>query len=76
MAHVIAAAVLLVLLAWPATAQMPTGDCAPEVRQLRWLVQKYGTERTELEFALAKVEGARQAAEAEVRRLREELGRK
>ena len=66
----------MVLLLAPASIAQERAPCDAETRQLRWLVQKYGTERTELEFALAKVEAARQAAEAETRRLREELGRK
>ena len=69
-------AMLLGALLAPAATAQDRGSCDAETRQLRWLVQKYGTERTELEFALAKVEAARQTAEAEVRRLREEPGRK
>ena len=40
------------------------------MRSLRWLVQKYGSERTTLEFALATSEARRQAAEAELARLK------
>ena len=44
-------------------------SCEHESRQLRWLVQRYGAERTQLEFALATSESRRQLAEAEIVRL-------
>lgn len=52
-----------------ALAQTPP-SCEDEVRSLRWLVQKYGSERTTLEFALATSEARRQAAEAELAQIK------
>jgi len=60
------------LLTGSAAAQAPQ-DCDRELRQLRWLVQKYGSERTALEFALAASEANRQAAEARVKTLEEAI---
>ena len=60
------------LLAGSAAAQAPV-PCDQELRQLRWLVQKYGSERTTLEFALAASEGRRQAAEERLRALEDAM---
>lgn len=40
---------------------------------MRWLVQRYASERTTLEFALAASEARRQAAEARLKALEEVL---
>lgn len=62
-------AIVGTLLAGGAGAQPPV-SCEDEIRSLRWLVQRYGSERTTLEFALAASEARRQAAEAELARLK------
>ena len=64
------------LLAGPAALAQPPVPCDQEVRSLRWLTQRYGSERTQLEFALATSEARRQAAEAEVARLKSAPGQK
>ena len=64
----------LVLLAGGATAQAPKPPCEDEVRALRFLVQKYSSDRAQLEFALAPSEARRQAAEAEAARLKSAPG--
>ena len=61
-----------VMLVASATAQGPL-PCEGERAQLRWLVQKYSSERTNLEFALSSSEARRQAAEAEIARLTKDL---
>ena len=60
------------LMAAPASAQGPV-SCEEERGSLRWLVQQYGSQRTQLEFALATSEARRQAAEAEIARLTKDL---
>ena len=66
--RIFASLVVALLLTGSAAAQAPQG-CAQELRQLRWLVQKYGSERTALEFALAASEATRQAADARLKAL-------
>jgi len=58
---------ILLLLPGGAPAEAP--PCESEVMQLRFLVQKYGQERTALEFALARAEAERQRLRAELDRL-------
>lgn len=57
------------LLLVPSVEAQGPLPCEAERAQLRWLVQKYGSERTQLEFALAASEARRQAAEAEIAKL-------
>ena len=57
---------LVGLLAGGAAAQPARSACDDEVRALRFLVQKYSSDRAQLEFALATSEARRQAAEAEL----------
>lgn len=61
---------VIIMLAGSARAE-PV--CDQEVRSLRWLVQRYGSERTTLEFALATSEARRQAAEVRLKALEEAL---
>ena len=56
--------------AWPVSSQPA---CDEEIRSLRWLVQRYGSERTQLEFALAASEARRQAAEERLKILEDAL---
>ena len=66
--------VALLLVVGSSGAQAPILPlCESERAQLRWLVQKYGSERTTLEFALATSEAHRQAAEARLKALEEAL---
>ena len=51
----------------------PPPVCESERDSLRWLVQRYGSERTQLEFALAASEARRQAAEARLKALEDAL---
>ena len=69
-----------ILLALLVAAMLGSGSaaaqpvaCEQELRQLRWLVQKYGSDRTTLEFALAASEGRRQAAEERLRTLEDAM---
>ena len=64
--------VLVLLSTGSAAAQSPV-PCEQELRQLRWLVQKYGSDRTTLEFALAASEARRQAAEARLKALEDAM---
>lgn len=60
--------VVTLLLGGSAAAQTPV-SCNEETAQLRYLVQFYAAGRTQTEFALAKAEAGRQAAEARVKTL-------
>ena len=62
---------IVLFVASGAAAQPPS--CEQELRQLRWLVQKYGSDRTTLEFALAASEARRQAAEARLKALEDAM---
>ena len=61
-------AILLGAAVWPAAGPVSSQGvaCEDEVRALRFLVQKYSSDRAQLEFALATSEARRQAAEAEL----------
>ena len=56
---------LTIALTGSAAGQIQS-SCEDEVRALRFLVQKYSSDRAQLEFALATSEARRQAAEAEL----------
>lgn len=62
----------MLMLAGASHAQ-PPATCQDEVRVLRFLVQKYGQDRTALEFALAKTESERQRLEAELAKRDQEV---
>ena len=66
-------AFLMVMVVVGGAAAQPPKSCEDELRQMRWLVQKYGSERTTLEFALAASEGRRQAAEERLRVLEDAM---
>ena len=57
----------------PATEAQAPVSCEQEIGSMRWLVQRYASERTALEFALAASEARRQAAEARLKALEEVL---
>ena len=61
--------VVMIGLAFAGSAAAQGLTCEQELRQMRWLVQKYGSERTALEFALAASEATRQAADARLKAL-------
>lgn len=61
--------VVMIGLAFAGSAAAQGLTCDQELRQMRFLVQKYGSERTTLEFALAASEAGRQAAEARAKAL-------
>ena len=65
--------IVLAVSSGSASSQPPPRTCEEEVGPLRWLVQKYASERTTLEFALATSEAKRQAAEARLKALEEAL---
>ena len=70
----VAMLIAMVIFSGGSAAAQPPPSCQDEVRQLRWLVQKYAADRTQLEFALATSEARRQAAEAEAARLKSAPG--
>ena len=78
MIRILVSAALLGLVAGGAAAQSPAAQeqlCESERNQLRWLVQKYGSERTNLEFALAASEARRQLVEERIKALEVEMER-
>ena len=70
----LAAAILLgAAMIAPATEAQAPVSCEQEIGSMRWLVQRYASERTTLEFALAASEARRQAVEARLKALEDAM---